>query len=406
MNKIELSFLLLVLGVTCIAAESLPLHIDDVIAEAITNNPEIRVLRSLQAAAHARTSVLRQMPDPQIGIEFDGNGRMYSMTQQIPFPGKLVAGRAVARASAEEYDYLIAQKEQDIVTRVKKTYALLYRNHMNVRALERSVVNLEQIYLVASRQYAVGAASQAHVLRTQVELARAEEQLRVQKDEVSLAEAQLNTLLDRPVNTRLGMPASIEVQIDQLSYDSLIELARRSQPYLQVVRQEVKLAEQQVAAARQHYFPDMMLKMTQIDRDMDVSDQKFMFGITVPLWFIGKQNEMVREAVARLDGAKARYQAQENTERLHIYEVYVLVQSRDRTVRLLEDAILPQAEANLRAALTAYETNQINFQNLLDSEKLLIGSEMEYYKAQAELFSAAADLDKAVGIELILKNKE
>jgi outer membrane protein TolC len=131
-----------------------------------------------------------------------------------------------------------------------------------------------------------------------------------------------------------------------------------------------------------------------------------MLGVSVPLWFIGKQNELVREAQARLDGATARYQAAENAEWLHIYKAYVLVQSRDRTVQLLEDAILPQAEANLRAALTAYEINQMNFQNLLDSEKILISSELEYYRAQAEFFSAAADLEKAVGSQLMVQNKE
>jgi outer membrane protein TolC len=406
MNTIKLSILLLTLGVTRISAESQPLYLEDVIAEAMQNNPEIRALRSLQAAEHARTSLLRQMPDPQFGVEFDGNGRVYSITQQIPFPGKLYAGKSVARTKAEEYVYLIAEKEQDIATQVKRTFALLYRNHMNVKVLERSVTYLQQIYLVSSRRYAVGAAAQSHVLRTQVELARAEEQLRVQIDEVSIAEARLNTLLDRPVNTRLGVPVSIDIEVTELEYDSLVELARRSRPYLQAVRQEVKTAEQQITAARQHYFPDIMLKMMQIDRDMDVSDQKFMLGVSVPLWFIGKQNELVREAQARLDGATARYQAAENAEWLHIYKAYVLVQSRDRTVQLLEDAILPQAEANLRAALTAYEINQMNFQNLLDSEKILISSELEYYRAQAELFSAAADLEKAVGSQLMVQNKE
>ncbi len=406
MNTIKLFFLLLTLAATCIRADSLPLYLEDVIAEALLNNPEIRALRSLKAAEHTRTSVLRQMPDPQLGVEFDGNGRVYSITQQIPFPGKLSAGRTVARTKTEEYVYLLADKKLNVTTQVKKTFALLYRNYMNVKTLERSVAYLEQIYLVSSRQYAVGAAAQAHVLRTQVELARAEEQLRVQKDEVSIAEARLNTLLDRPVDARLGVPVSIDIEVSSLEYDSLVDLARRSQPYLQSVRQEVKLAEQQVSAARQHYFPDVLLKMMQIERDMDVSDQKFMVGISVPLWFVGKQNELVREAQARLDGATARYHAAENEEWLRIYEAHVQVKSRSRTVQLLEDAILPQAKANLRAALTAYETNQMNFQNLLDSEKILISSELEYYRAQAELFSAAADLEKAVGSQLVVRNKE
>jgi cobalt-zinc-cadmium efflux system outer membrane protein len=409
MNKIKRSaFLLLILGVTCrVASESVPLYLDDVIAEAVRNNPEIMAVRSQYEAAHARTSALRQMPDPQIGVEFADNSRMYSITQQIPFPGKLAAGSAVARTGAEEYVSLIAEKEQDIINRAKKAYVLLSMNHQNIRALERSVTYLAQIYRVVSRQYAVGASAQAHVLRVQVELARAEEYLRVQKDAVTIAEAQLNILLDRPVDAGLGIPVSLDVQVSSLEYDSLIELARRAQPHLQAVRQEMILAEQMISAARQHYFPDMMVKMTRMDSDMDAGGQKFMFGITLPVWFFGKQNEMIREAQARLKGAAARYRAQENAERLRIYEAQVSVQSKDRTVRLLEDAILPQAEANLRAALAAYETNQINFQNLLDSEKILIQSELEYYRAQAELLSAVADLEKAVGSDLfVLTNKE
>lgn len=407
MNKIRRSFLLLVLGVTCqVAAESSPLCLDDVIAEALRNNPEITAVRFLYEAAKTRTSVLRQMPDPQIGVEFDGSNRMYSITQQIPFPGKLAAGSAVARTGAEEYVYLIAEKEQDITNRAKKAYARVFVHHMSVTTLERSVVYLEQIYRVVSRQYAVGLSAQAHVLRAQVELAQAEEQLRVQQDNVTIAKAQLNTLLDKPVDAELGVPVSLEVKIEPFAHDSLIELARTSQPHLLAVRQEMKVAEQMVSMARQQYFPDMMVKMTQMDSDMNSGGQKFMFGITLPVWFFGKQNEIIREAQARLDGASARYRAQENAERLHIYEAHVSVQSKDRTVRLLENAILPQARANLRAALAAYETNQIDFQSLLDSEKILIQSELEYYRAQAELFSAVADLEKAVGTDFVLTNKE
>jgi len=399
---------MLMLGVICrVVAEPAPLYLDDVIAEAVRNNPEIMAVRSQYEAARARTSALRQMPDPLVGVEFDGRVRMYSVTQQIPFPGKLAAGSAVARTTVEAYVYLMAEKEQDITNRVKKAYALLAMNHMNVRVLQRSVANLMQIYRVASRQYAVGKSVQAYVLRAQVELARAEEQLRVQKDEVAIVEAQLNTLLDRPVDAELGIPVSMEVQMAAFPYDSLINLARRSQPHLQAVHQEVKHAEQMVSAARQQYFPDMMVKISRMDSDMDAADQKYMFGLTLPVWFFGKQNEMIREAQAHLDGAAARYRAQENAERLHIYEAQVSVQSKDRTVRLLEDAILPQAEANLRAALAAYETDQMNFQNVLDSEKILIQSELEYYRAQAELFSAVADLEKAVGNDLfVLTNKE
>ncbi|TET64629.1 MAG: hypothetical protein E3J47_00065 [Candidatus Stahlbacteria bacterium] len=135
--------------------------------------------------------------------------------------------------------------------------------------------------------------------------------------------------------------------------------------------------------------------------DYSFTDRKFMFGLTVPIWFWAKQNDMVREMNANLKMAEALYQHMENIVLLTVKEAAVMVDKNRRTMMLYQNSIIPQAEASLNSSLAAYEANQIDFLSLLASEKILIQSELDYYRAQADLFIAVADLEEAVGMDLI-----
>ena len=153
-----------------------------------------------------------------------------------------------------------------------------------------------------------------------------------------------------------------------------------------------------VSIAKQKYFPDFTIKFTQQEMDNNFTEQRYMIGLTIPLWFWGKQTEVVKEMNAQLKVSASQYRSAENKVILSVKESKINVDKNMRIMELYKKSIIPQTEANLKSAFVAYEARQIDFLSLLESEGMQIQAELDYYKAQTSLFKAVADLEKAIGI--------
>lgn len=380
------------------ADNSSVLNLRALIEEAQANNLELQALKADYEAAQARIPWARYFADPIVAVEFSETMRMYSVTLPIPFPTKITSRSDFARAETDYYYNLYQNKVQQVTRDVKKSYAELLLLYGSITTVERSIDFLRQIHSNAAHKYSINEASQAEVLQTQVELAKAENQLAILKDDLDIAEARINVLLNRDLETLVGRPAGLETTTDTLELSTLYKLAEENQPLLKAYELQRSQAEVMLSIARQTYLPDFALRYTLEHMDNDVYNSKYMVGLTIPIWFWGKQGEFVKEAEAKLNKASAHYQTMRNNLLLAVKEASIRVQKFQRVVDLYKNSILPQAEAGLKSALAAYEVDKIEFQGLLEIEKLLVQTEFEYEQARVDLFMAVADLEEAVGV--------
>jgi len=387
------------LGICATSADTEPVLLADLIEEAKANNPEILAAQHRYEAAEARVTGVRHLTDPMIAVEFAPSMRMYSITQTMPFPTKLSTLSSIAGTEVDEYRQLYEMTTLDVVKRIKKAYAELFYIHKEIEAIEESISFLRQFFNIVSQHYALSHAPQTDVLRAQIELAKMENQRLTSQDKKEVIEAQLNTLLDRNADTPVGIPQPVDTNVITYEIEELYERARDYHPQLAATRHMVERAEFMKTFARQHYLPDFMFKFTQVEQEGDFTDQKYMFGLTVPLWFFGKQNNMVSEATAQIEMLRAYYQNMENSVLLDVKAATVETDRSARTRVLYEHSIIPQAYANVKSALIAYEANEIDFMTLLESERILLQFQLEYYRAQADFFKSIAELEEAIGSE-------
>jgi outer membrane protein TolC len=83
-----------------------------------------------------------------------------------------------------------------------------------------------------------------------------------------------------------------------------------------------------------------------------------------------------------------------------VKDAYARFESAMRLIELYETSFIPQAEGALKASLTGYEANQIDFLNLLDSQRMLLDIKLDYYKTRVDLEMAKAELEQAAGTDL------
>lgn len=371
-----------------------------IIEEAKMNNPEIKAAKEKYEATKQRTSSFLYLMDPWLGIEFEGNMRMYSLSQEVPFPTKLSTKSKLAKIGVLKTFEQYRKKEQTIIRKIIHFYSRLFLVDKEVLAMGEEQRFLKQILKVAMRNYELNKTPQSDVLRTQVELAKIANELLASADEKSLIISELNFLLNRQDDYIFGTINELDIKDTIYEIEELYKLTKEFRPELKLLRFRISETKTSLSLSKQEYLPDFMVKLQQKELDAKLTNRSIMFGITLPLWFVGKQNNMVREMNAELKMAEAEYSAMENMALAQVKEKKIMVDKYKREVELYKNSIIPLVEATLKSSLKAYEVKQVDFMTLLDNEKILVESKLKYYQAQADLFSALAELEEAVGTNL------
>jgi cobalt-zinc-cadmium efflux system outer membrane protein len=387
------------------------LVLDDVLDEATANNPALAEARGRWEAARAAVGFAAAPPNPTIGLGYGmipsdefgfGNAavRALSLSQRIPFPGKLYSSHKVASHMSAMAAEMYAAKERDIVADVTGAYYDLYVVHESTRITEEARDYLAAFARIAETKYAVGKGSLGDVLKAQVELAGVENDLLTLQQELTTQEARMNALLNRPFARPVGRPEPPPLEVVALTPEQIDSIALDSRPQLRAARELSRAAAAAHSVSKMDYFPDLMLTLKREDREASNDTWEVMFSAELPVWLLFKENRKLEETEAKLASARAAARDAENTTLLAVRTAFIRYDTARRTIELYQTSILPQAELSRESARIAYENDTRDFLSLLDSERSLLRFTLEYAKAQSDYEKSLAELERAAGREL------
>ena len=172
------------------------------------------------------------------------------------------------------------------------------------------------------------------------------------------------------------------------------------------MRIDIERMEATLAAEQQEYEPDFFVKGGYLLMPRQADSWTAMVGITWPKapWARTGIDARVAEAVAAVEAARARHAAAASAIRLAVHEAYVRADASLERAALLRTSIVPQSEQTLAVSRVAYQTDQGDFLALIDSQRVLLDVQRAYYRALSDLEQARADLERAVGTELLPHN--
>src|SRR5262249_46486167 len=221
--------------------------------------------------------------------------------------------------------------------------------------------------------------SQQDVLKPVVELSKLHTDIIIFDEQANLATARLNVLLDRAPETSLGplvdpreetlLPASADLQ----------RIAIERQPELQRARLEVERAEAELAVARRDYQPDFSVQGGYMLTPRMTDAWLGSVAVTWPKapWSRGKIDARIAEQTAAVDAANAKTRVMENIMRLAVQEAYVRAKAAQERAALLRTTIVPQSQHTLEVSRVAYQTDRVDFQTLIDNERMLLDSRLD-----------------------------
>ena len=395
------------------------MDMDRLIDEALTNNPGLQALRYETEAQAARISPARALSDPIFKIElsnvpfsnldFDStpmSGKQLMLSQRIPYWGKR-ATRAAIEDHATKASQAAYEDHSAIVTNeVKQAYYDLAFLDRAIAITQKNRNLLKDFVRIAQTKYSVGTGLQQDVLKAQVSLSELRDRLIVLGQERRHTEARLNAVLNRMTKVPVGRPDIVKQTPYPYDLAELQQMAVAGSSHLQSLEQMTRKWQSAERLARLSYRPDFNLNLGYRQRDFTADPVKGSDFLTVgvainlPIYRGGKQDQQVREALARRKASAARYTAAKRQVFLRIEQAHIDIQTHREESVLYESAILPQAEQALAVSVAAYQVGKVDFMTLLNSQVTLLNFEIKQYHHLTEGEKALARMEVAVGKRL------
>lgn len=393
--------------------EGPPLALKDAVDEALAKNSELLALRAQLPIVRAKPAQEHGLAPPMlegtiwqwpINTLNPANTNMYMLMVGQELPGR---GKRDLRAAIAEKDVALAESDvtvraRQIVDDVKQAYTALFVARCAVDVHLASVGLLRQIADVSQLKYTTGRISQQNVLKPVVELSKLHNDILMLDEQAGIATARLNILLDRAPDAPIGVLVDTDVTMSLPDTQTLQQLAVDHEPELQRARLEIERAEAELASAKSAYKPDFTVQGGYLILPNQTDALLARVGVSWPKapWSHGKIDAQVAEHAAMVEAAKAKQRAMENRVRLGVQEAYVRAKAAQDRAALLRTTILPQSQQTLEVSRIAYQTDRVDFQALIDNERTLLDSQLDYVRALGEFQQATADLERAIGTDL------
>lgn len=244
----------------------------------------------------------------------------------------------------------------------------------------------------------VGQGTQQDVFRAQTEISRVLQRLAILEQQGISLRAEINQILRYPPTRPLGVPQEIQVtplEHNPAEIQALVELAA---PLLRAQMKDIERSEHAIALAKREYFPDFELSALGLRNEtMRRDGYQVMLGIRVPLYYATKQRYGVKEAVARREAALQDWWAVKQALSARVQDNLARAQRTEELVKLLADALIPQARLTLASAQASYAVGKVDFLTLLNSLLTLQENEIELHGEITEHEKALARLEEIIG---------
>jgi len=383
-------------------ADNVAPNLDELVKEALFNNPDIHASLQRWESAKAVIPQVQTLPDPKVAIGYRDAARqdvMYGLSQEIPFPGKLSLKGEVATRRSDRIEQDYQATKLAVVASLKEVFYDLHFVHDSIRILQQTKLLLQEFEKTANVRYSVGQAAQQDVLRAQTEISRLLARLATLNQRRQSLHAEINRILNRPPSDSLGVPEEVQFTPMRYTLEELNELLDQTSPLLQGRQRTVEQGNQAIALAKREYYPDFEISGLGFrDPVMDTNGYQVMLNVKIPLYYATKQREGVNEAVAGREAVSQDLQALRQELLARIRDNVAKAERAEELIKLLRDAIIPQSRLTLASAQASYAVGKVDFLTLLNSLLVLQENELEFHSEMVEHKKALARLEGIIGV--------
>lgn len=335
-------------------AVATPLTLDSACRTALVNNENIQIARETLSQAKNEVSVANSYLYPQLTVtgshvqqkelspllttpeEYE----LYqlSLDQHVFQMGKVWAGRRMAKIHGQGTQLSYERSVREILFQVSTAFYNVLLGRQAIEIANSSLARADKQLERARAQFEVGVTTATTVLRAEVQVAQAVEQLERASNQYLVAremlalEMGMETLPEDIVEPAPGV-------FPEQPLEQLIALARDNRKDLQATRLDVRAAEQRVRWERADFFPNISLH----GEFQRTSDETLFYdnednwsaavNLSYPLFTGGRNLAELKSAKSALRQAAAAAERFEKTVRAEVRSVYLDLQTQRKVLQ-------------------------------------------------------------------------
>lgn len=433
-NVLALTAALSVLCSQSVFAATLELDLEETIQRALLTNPSVKIAEYNRKAAKADYSAAKGARGISISLSHSSgrggyadnryntiyqNGRpvaIYdkgianshsnSITASLPiFTGGELQGQ-IGQAKANYRSMLSA--EEQAYNEMKETATNGYFNMLNatnMKALRQESVDRLQAHLDnVIAQYNVGIVARADVLRSEVELANAQQNYITASNEYDVAEATLNNIIGTPLGTTLLLKDRLQYEPYENDMAYCLAYSEQHRPELKQAEYAIDSAEAALVVARSGHMPKVYANASNnwggngSDWPGD-DDENWSVGVTASMnvFDSGVTWSKIHAAQENLAKAKeSQRQIKDNVE-LEVRTDYLNLREAEKRITTTQVAVA-SAEEDYHIAVVRYQAGVGTNIDVMDAQEALTQAKTNYYQALYNYNTSKAALNTSMGV--------
>jgi outer membrane protein, heavy metal efflux system len=399
-------------------AASSHLSLGEVTRTVLENNPAIKEAENLWRAARERVRQVNAWDDPRVVgdsrvrrfIDVPPNAftdQTLAIEQLIPVTGKnLVRGRAAAAEALAVFEQT-RRVQLDVIAKARATYFQLANAYDQLEINSKNLTSLKQIADISRSRYEAGLESAANVLVAETDYSKLQEARRDLERNLSDAQSQLNTLMNRDAFTPLRAPSTTTVNHAHLSVIGLHATTLAQRPEVQMARAKIDTEKSKLQLAQRAWIPDpaLMVKGQRYnDAAEAVSELDAGLSFTIPWVNPGKYSAGVREARANVAAAEQGLDREQKEALRLLRDQLAKVETFHHHVELFRDKLVPQARQAFDATRLSYESGKATFLDWISAQRNVRDIEAMGREHLAHYQMAVAELEAVIGADVYSPN--
>lgn len=427
-NVLALTAALSVLCSQSVFAATLELDLEETIQRALLTNPSVKIAEYNRKAAKADYSAAKSARGISISLSHDSgrggyadpqynqqlriwtkgidNSHSNSITASLPiFTGGELQGQ-IGQAKANYRSMLSA--EEQAYNEMKETATTGYFNMLNatnMKALRQESVDRLQAHLDnVIAQYNVGIVARADVLRSEVELANAQQNYITASNEYDVAEATLNNIIGTPLGTTLLLKDRLQYEPYENDMAYCLAYSEQHRPELKQAEYAIDSAEAALVVARSGHMPKVYANASNnwggngSDWPGD-DDENWSVGVTASMnvFDSGVTWSKIHAAQENLAKAKeSQRQIKDNVE-LEVRTDYLNLREAEKRITTTQVAVA-SAEEDYHIAVVRYQAGVGTNIDVMDAQEALTQAKTNYYQALYNYNTSKAALNTSMGV--------
>lgn len=393
-------------------------------ALAVKANPEVSMLKHQVEALKEQEGAAVIWKDPIFSFEYSNipwedpslgehpmSGIQLKIQQSFPFPGKNNRRQAVAAAQVNLKHLELEELKNQLEVKVRQFYWKLVLVQRLTEIGNNHISIVERLLEAVKAEYAVGSANQHDILKLHV----LKEKLTDEIQDLNQRERELGAVINSTLHRDIDAPIETDEEIPLIrcttTLNQLIEIARKERQLLKFWKKKAEV--DRLAAEKELYEgrPDITLWTGYRIRNevgMDKGEDFVSIGVSVPIPVDYKERYDAKRRACLSDAL-----ASEEKYRLVLDEVSSEIEKslskwerNCEKVKTYNRQLIPQAEATLEAALSAWQVGRTEFSSLYQAELQLLDFEKAVLMARTQTVLMSIEIERLAGASPTTETEE